>query len=93
MGWFQLERKITKIPKKRRYLHMHQNNQKLLPVDEAARALSISIHTLRAWVSQKRIPYVKLGRRVLFRSEDLQAYIDFHLVPARGFKGHNLSMN
>ncbi len=72
---------------------MHQNDQQLLAVDEAARALSISIHTLRAWVSQKRIPYVKLGRRVLFRSEDLQAYINFHLVPARRFKGENLSMN
>ena len=64
---------------------MHQNNQQLLSVKEAAEALSISIHTLRAWISQKRIPYVKLRQRVLFRYEALQAYIDFHLVPARGF--------
>jgi excisionase family DNA binding protein len=72
---------------------MHQINQNLLSIGEAAHALSISIHTLRAWVSQQRIPYVKLGRRVLFRSEHLQAYIDSHLVPAKRFKGDNLSMN
>jgi excisionase family DNA binding protein len=64
---------------------MHANNQKLLTVEEAANALSISIHTIRAWISQKRIPYVKLGRRVLFRHDDLQTYIDSHWVAARGF--------
>jgi excisionase family DNA binding protein len=72
---------------------MHQINQNLLSAGEAAHALSISINTLRAWVRQQRIPYVKLGRKVLFRSEDLQAYINFHLVPARGFKGDNPSIH
>jgi excisionase family DNA binding protein len=64
---------------------MQQANQKLLPVEGAAQTLGISIHTLRAWVSQKRITYVKLGRRVMFRFEDLEAYINSHLVPSRGF--------
>ena len=64
---------------------MHQITQKLHPVLEAAQILGISVHTLRAWVSQQRIPYIKLGRRVLFRSEDLEAYIGSHLVKARGF--------
>jgi excisionase family DNA binding protein len=64
---------------------MQNDNQRLLPVEAAAQTLGISVHTIRAWVSQQRIPYIKMGRRVLFRAEDLEAYIDSHLVPARGF--------
>ncbi|MFZ5448945.1 MAG: helix-turn-helix domain-containing protein [Thermodesulfobacteriota bacterium] len=64
---------------------MQQTNQKLLAVEAAAQTLGISVHTLRAWVSQQRIPYVKLGRRVLFRADDLETYINSHLVQTRGF--------
>ena len=38
----------------------------LLDVNEAAKYLHISPYTLRGWVSQGCITYVKLGRRVFF---------------------------
>jgi excisionase family DNA binding protein len=43
----------------------------------------ISIHTLRAWIYQRRIPYVKLGRRVFLRREDLEELVNKNLHEAR----------
>uniref|UniRef100_A0A7V4G9Y2 DNA-binding protein n=1 Tax=Desulfobacca acetoxidans TaxID=60893 RepID=A0A7V4G9Y2_9BACT len=41
----------------------------LLTAREAAEFLRVSIHTLRGWTSQGRIPVVKVGRRALYRLE------------------------
>jgi excisionase family DNA binding protein len=62
----------------------------LLSLEEAAKELGgakesggISIHTLRAWIYQKRIPFVRLGRRIFLRREDLEAFVNKNLVEAR----------
>ena len=55
----------------------------LLDLKEGAKELRLSIHTLRAWVYQKRIPFVRLGRRVLLRREDLERLVENNLVEAR----------
>jgi excisionase family DNA binding protein len=47
----------------------------LLTVSEAAQRLRISGFTLLSWVSQRRIPYVKIGRRALFNPSDLDNFI------------------
>lgn len=52
----------------------------LLSAEEAARYLNLSIHTLRTWVSERRLPFIKLGRRVLFRLEDLSEFAASHLI-------------
>jgi len=46
--------------------------EELLTLTETAKELRISPFTVRAWVFQRRIPSVKLGRRVLFRRVDLE---------------------
>lgn len=55
----------------------------LLTLQEGAAQLRLSVHTLRAWVFQKRIPFVRLGRRVLLRREDLENLIEKNLVEAK----------
>jgi excisionase family DNA binding protein len=55
-------------------------SNELLCVDEAAEYLRISPHTLRAWVAQGKLPYVKLVGRVLFRMEDLKAFVNSSLI-------------
>jgi excisionase family DNA binding protein len=46
-----------------------------LDLRAAAARLGVSHHTLRAWsIYQRRIPFLRLGRRVLFRLEDLEAF-------------------
>lgn len=55
----------------------------LLDLREGAKELKLSIHTLRAWIYQKRIPFVRLGRRVLLRREDLEELVNQNLVEAK----------
>lgn len=43
----------------------------------------ISVHTLRSWIYQKRIPHVKLGRRVFLRREDLENFVNRNIVEAK----------
>jgi excisionase family DNA binding protein len=55
----------------------------LVNVAETAEMLRLKPSTLRAWVLRRRIPYVKLGRRVMFRRSDVEALIARSVVPAR----------
>jgi excisionase family DNA binding protein len=54
----------------------------LMSLDEAAKELKLSVHTLRAWRQQRRFPVVKLGRRVLVRLEDLERMVKKNLIGA-----------
>ena len=47
----------------------------LLNVSEAAKALRLSVSTLRAWCFYRKIPFIRVGRRVLFRASDLEKII------------------
>jgi len=55
----------------------------LVNLKESARELRVSIHTLRAWTHQKRLPFVRLGRRVLLRREDLESFVNKNVVEAK----------
>jgi excisionase family DNA binding protein len=35
-----------------------------LTINEAANALNLSAHTIRAWISQRRLRHVRLGRAI-----------------------------
>jgi len=49
-------------------------NKRLLNVKEVSERWNISPWTVRAWVSQRRIPHVKLGgKAVRFDIKDLEA--------------------
>jgi excisionase family DNA binding protein len=55
----------------------------LLDVEEAAAYCHVKTATMRSWVLKAKIPYVKLGRRVFLRRQDLEAFITESVVPAR----------
>ena len=50
----------------------------LLTPDETARKLRVTVETLAIWRCTKRypLPYVKVGRRVMYRPADVDAFID-----------------
>jgi excisionase family DNA binding protein len=48
----------------------------LLNIQEAAELLGIKAWTLRQWLSQRRIAYVKVGRLTRLRREDITAFIE-----------------
>jgi excisionase family DNA binding protein len=54
----------------------------LLTVKEAAARLRLQPTTIRAWILNRRIQYVKIGGRVFIRSADIDALIDQSLIAA-----------
>jgi excisionase family DNA binding protein len=53
---------------------------RLLDVGQAAKYIGLSRHTLYTMVSQRRIPYVKVGRLTKFDLKALDAWIKKHSV-------------
>ncbi len=43
---------------------------------EAAPLLGVSPFTLRSWVRQKRLPFFRVGRRIVFSRRDLAEFLD-----------------
>lgn len=60
------------------------NTQRLLNEDEAARVLGLSIKTLqkRRWLRQEP-RFLKVGRLVKYRLEDLQAFLNSCVIEPR----------
>lgn len=52
----------------------------LLDKKDIADFLGIKLSTLNQWVSQKKIPFIKLGTRVKFRMSDILAWLETKTV-------------
>lgn len=59
------------------------NEKQLLTVAEAAAALGIKDATVRAWISKRKITYVKLGRLVRIPAKEIKVLIDSATIPSR----------
>lgn len=55
----------------------------LLNLKEGAEILKVSIFTLRNWIYQGRVSHVRMGRKVMFRREDLESLIRKSVIPAK----------
>lgn len=58
-------------------------DSELLSIEEAASFLHIKASTVRSWILFRKIPFVKLGRRVFLRKPDLDKLIEKSVVPAK----------
>jgi excisionase family DNA binding protein len=61
-----------------------RNNNEYLTVPELATMLRIAEHTLRQYVYQKKVPYVKLTGikgRVLFKRTTIEQWLEANTVP------------
>jgi len=56
---------------------------KLLSPQELSDVLSISIETVYAWTSQKRIPFIKMGRLVRFNVDEVNKWLEKQRVEAQ----------
>lgn len=54
----------------------------LVSVRIAAAYLGIKEDTLRHWLSDRRLPFTKIGGRTLLKRKDLDAYIEAQTIPA-----------
>ncbi len=55
----------------------------LLTVAESAKRLGLKEGTLRLWLSQRKLGYVKMNRAVRVPAEEVERLIRENLVPAR----------
>ncbi len=58
----------------------------LMDMPTAAEHLGVTKNTLYAWVSQKRIPYVKIGRLTKFDERDIDNWIEERKVRAISYE-------
>ena len=61
--------------------------ERLFSFDEAAALTGIKVPTWRAWAARRKVPVVRLGRRIKIRESDLQKLIESNLVPALPGRG------
>jgi excisionase family DNA binding protein len=54
------------------------SNKRFLDVEEVANEYGLGVSTLYTMVSQRRIPFVKLGRRTKFDRKELDRWIQSH---------------
>ena len=52
------------------------DDQGLISVEDAAKYLGVQKSTIYAWDWRRKIPSVKMGRRLLFDQEDLDRIIE-----------------
>ena len=52
----------------------------LLDISETADLLRLKESTIRSWILKRRIPFVRLGRRVFVRRVDCDRLIDQSIV-------------
>ena len=48
-------------------------SEKFVTAEELAEHLSVSVHAIRLWRKQEKIPYYKLGRSLRFRVSEVLA--------------------
>lgn len=56
---------------------------RLLDIQQVATYTGLSVHTLYTMVSQRRIPFVKLGRLTKFDREEIDKWITAHAVKVK----------
>ena len=52
------------------------NETSLVTVPEAAKLLRLQPSTIRKWLHERRLPRVKLGRRIVLRRSDLEELVE-----------------
>ena len=57
-------------------------NERPRTADEAAEELGLSIHTIRAWIANRKIGYVRLGRAIRIPAAEIRRLLDANAVPA-----------
>ena len=58
-------------------------NAKPLTVREAAQALNLAEPTVRAWLAQRRLGFIQLGRAIRIPASEIDRLLSQGAVPAR----------
>ncbi len=61
-------------------------DKRLISVQEVSKMLDISVNTAYSMVSQRRIPFVKIGRLTKFDIERIEEWIEEHSTEEKKFR-------
>jgi excisionase family DNA binding protein len=64
--------------------------QRLITAKEASQYLSLSTETVYRMASQKKLPYLKIGDRVLFDVKAIDHWIEKHMIKEKEWKRQEL---
>ena len=78
----RMDDRVRKIPELRR----------LITAKEASQYLSLSTDTVYRMASLKKLPYLKIGDRVLFDVKALDQWIEKHMVGGKEWKKQELKI-
>jgi excisionase family DNA binding protein len=78
----RMEERIKKIPELRR----------LITAKEASQYLSLSTDTVYRMASLKKLPYLKIGDRVLFDVKALDHWVEKHMIREKEWKKEELKL-
>ena len=59
------------------------NDEPPISVAKAATDLGLSIHTIRAWIAQRRIAHIRLGRSIRIPAAEIRRLLETGLMPAQ----------
>jgi excisionase family DNA binding protein len=76
----RMDERMRKIPELRR----------LITVKEASQYLSLSTDTVYRMATSKKLPYLKIGDRVLFDVKSLDQWVEKHLIREKEWKRQEL---
>jgi excisionase family DNA binding protein len=62
--------------------------QALMNIEQAADRLGVSVRHMRRLVSERRIPYLKWGHLLRFDPQDIDEWLEDHVVPVSR-RGHS----
>lgn len=54
-----------------------------LSAEQAAPVLGVSVYMVRSLIRQRRLPYYRVGRRIVLDRDDLEQYLQAHRVETR----------
>jgi excisionase family DNA binding protein len=57
--------------------------RQLISLQHAAARIGFTVHALRRWIRLRRLPYHRVGARIMLDEGDLERFIDECRVPAR----------
>ena len=60
-------------------------NKRLININELSEYVGLSTSTIYSWVSQRRIPFLKVGRLTKFDLEEIDKWIKEKLVKEKKF--------
>ena len=60
-----------------------KQNGSPLTVQQTARELNVAVSTIRAWIGQRRIGYVRLGRAIRIPAGEIVRLLEQGAMPAK----------